>query len=950
LEFKLADSTGENVWWYTERDRAFDGQWHQIIVRRRQIAFAWGPAGGGELHRAASLEIVMTAGTGGRRGTIWVDDLRIAPLPAVHPYDQTPVAAADGSETGFGPELLMDHDTSTAWRSRAGVTDATVTIDFVSQREFGGLSLRWEPGRRARSYEVALSADGKAWRIAHQVRAGDGPRDAIYLPDAEARYLRLTLHQAEGPGGFGLTDLMIQPLAFGASRNAFFAAVAADEPVGTYPRYWAGQRAWWTVVGLDRAREEALVSEDAALEPGAGAFSIEPFIREGQAFDSWHDGHTTVGLTDSTLPLPWVTREARGLRLTLTAFAAGSTERSSIIAQYRITNLTDSVRSPTLYLSVRPFQVNPPSQFLNRVGGYTPIDSMHWTGSAMTINGTRQVVPFTPPAWVAVQPFAAGDIVSRIRSGRLGGGQAAVDPSGAASGAMGWPLTLKPGDSTDIAIEIPLTPRGVATVAPGSLTKVGRALDAARAAWHGALERTTIDLPPSGAALSQSITTTLGYILINRDGPAIQPGSRSYERSWIRDGALTSAALLRFGHADAVRQFIVWYAGYQASSGRVPCCVDARGADPVPEHDSHGEFIYLVMEYWRHTGDRTLLTSMWPHVRLAAAYIDSLRRSERTPAYQQGSQQLFFGLLPASISHEGYSAKAQHSYWDDFFALRGLTDAATMAAVLGDSADALRLGTSRDEFRTDLLQSITRSMAAHQIDYIPGSADLGDFDATSTTIALNPVEAEGWLPDAALRNTFDKYWHETETRIDSSREWDAYTPYELRTVGALLRLGQTERAWALLDSFLADQEPPAWHQWPEIVYHDPRALRFIGDLPHTWVGSDFLRSAADLFAWERERDSALVVGQGIKPEWLDGVGVTVNQLHTWWGTLSYKARRQGLGILLTIDAGVNVPAGGIVIGLPGIAGRAIQVDGTDLPPGPEGQYRIHHLPARITIQ
>jgi hypothetical protein len=30
-----------------------------------------------------------------------------------------------------------------------------------------------------------------------------------------------------------------------------------------------------------------------------------------------------------------------------------------------------------------------------------------------------------------------------------------------------------------------------------------------------------------------------------------------------------------------------------------------------------------------------------------------------------------YGLLPESISHEGYSAKPMHSYWDDLWALKG---------------------------------------------------------------------------------------------------------------------------------------------------------------------------------------------------------------------------------------------------------------------------------------
>ena len=53
-----------------------------------------------------------------------------------------------------------------------------------------------------------------------------------------------------------------------------------------------------------------------------------------------------------------------------------------------------------------------------------------------------------------------------------------------------------------------------------------------------------------------------------------------------------------------------------------------------------------------------------------------------TEAYTVGANKPFYGLLPQSISHEGYSAKPMHSYWDDFFALRGFKDAAFIAKEL----------------------------------------------------------------------------------------------------------------------------------------------------------------------------------------------------------------------------------------------------------------------------
>jgi hypothetical protein len=166
----------------------------------------------------------------------------------------------------------------------------------------------------------------------------------------------------------------------------------------------------------------------------------------------------------------------------------------------------------------------------------------------------------------------------------------------------------------------------------------------------------------------------------------------------------------------------------------------------------------------------------------------------------------------------------------------------------------------------------------------------------------------------------------------------------------MLRLGQKDRALALLDGFLHDQEPPGWNQWPEVVWKNRRAPKFIGDLPHTWVGSDFLRSAADLFVYEREADSALVIGAGIPDAWLADSGVTVRGLSTWWGPLSYTARREGAGRTVTIESGVRVPPGGLVVVPPGSApGARITVDGAPVTPGAGGTVTIRAVPARVTF-
>jgi len=71
-----------------------------------------------------------------------------------------------------------------------------------------------------------------------------------------------------------------------------------------------------------------------------------------------------------------------------------------------------------------------------------------------------------------------------------------------------------------------------------------------------------------GAAFEQSLAASLAWILVNREGPRIQPGPRVYRRSWIRDGALTSCALAEMGFADEARAFLLWYAPHQHADAR----------------------------------------------------------------------------------------------------------------------------------------------------------------------------------------------------------------------------------------------------------------------------------------------------------------------------------------------------------------------------------------------
>jgi hypothetical protein len=332
----------------------------------------------------------------------------------------------------------------------------------------------------------------------------------------------------------------------------------------------------------------------------------------------------------------------------------------------------------------------------------------------------------------------------------------------------------------------------------------------------------------------------------------------------------------------------------------------------VPENDSHGQLMYLANLVYRYGKDRQLAQKVWPNVLAAARYQEALRQSERTAKNQTAARKHLFGLLPPSISHEGYSARPAYSYWDDFWGLRGVEDAAALAGELGDATAQALLGKQRDEFTRELRASIEAAAAFHKIDFIAGAADLGDFDATSTTIAVAPGVSPAALPPKLLAQTFERYWLEHEQRRKNEKAWSDYTPYELRSPGTFVRLGQKQRAHALLDYFFADRRPAAWNQWAEVVGKEPRQVRFIGDMPHAWVHSDYARSALDLFAYERREDQSMVLAAGIPEAWLAQGGVAIRKLPTPWGALGYSLTLTPTQLVLELDAEA-VPPGGFAL-------------------------------------
>jgi hypothetical protein len=915
LQVKLIDASGENSWWYRRPGFDLPRTWQPLRIRKWQIALAGDSKLDRPLREITAIELTVSKATAEAQGSVCVDRLELRQRPLA---GDPPPLRVTGSVPG-APVCTVDADgrLQPAWSSDAPAGRRRwFTVDLGRTREFGAVVLRWARGQHATAYDIELSDDGERWSTVRQVARGGGPEQVVPVADAEARYLRVELHAAAARTA-RLIGLRIEDPQFGSDWNGVVELLAARSPRGRYPRGFSGEQTYWTVVATDGGGAPSLLSEDGALQVGRNGYTIEPFLLAPGGLIGWADVQSVQSLQDGYLPIPQVWWRGRELELRVRAFAIGEAGRTAVVARYTVGNRSTTTARLKLALAVRPLQVDPPTQFLNAPGGVHPIHDLAWDGQVVTVDATAGVRALRRGAAFVASTFDTGSIVERVAQGNAASARSVHDPAGLASGALLFDLVVAPGGEQTVDILASTGPGGLAVVPrPDGPDWATRQQESVAAIWRRKLGNVALELPPAGQPIVDTLRSALAQILVSRDGARLQPGTHSYARSWIRDGAMMVEALLRTGHAAEASDFVRWYAQYQFANGKVPCCVDRRGADPVPENDSNGEFIFAVAELYRYTGDRNELLSLWPRVEAAARYEETLRASERTASFRADHPERY-GLLPASISHEGYWARPMHSYWDDFWALQGYKDAAFVAQVVEDGPALARLERARDEFRGDLVESIRLATAQHQIDFIPGAAELGDFDPTSTTIALEPVGELASLPRDLVEHTFQRYWREAEQRALGQRAWDDYTPYELRSVGAFVRLGWRERALQLLDFLLAGRRPAGWNQWAEVVGRDPRQPRFVGDMPHAWVASDFIRSALDLFAYERHCDHALVLAAGIPADWLDGDGIALDGLRTPFGTLSYRIARDARGVRIAIDPGIRIAPGGIVFEWPG---------------------------------
>ncbi|MFN2425650.1 MAG: discoidin domain-containing protein [Candidatus Binatia bacterium] len=953
LEVKLVDDAGTSVWRWKREAFVMPHDWTRVCVESRDAEFAWGPAGGGSIRRTSALEIAVVAAPGGA-GYFEVSGFRLVDRSLQRAVGLSASSSAGGDEPAYAPTNAIDGNRATTWRSAPGDGPHTLTMDLGAEHEIGGLVLEWDAAAPPKSFRIEAERAEGVWENVYDAARAGASINYVELPAVRARRLRVAAMPLRAQGGVGIADIDLKPVEWSRSPAEFLTNVALASRRGAWPRYLLREQSYWTPVATSRSGPVGLISDDGAVEVGEGGFILEPSLLvandDGSAptWLTWADMVRSARLEEAPLPVATVDFAYAGLSVSVTAVAEDAGCPATLLVRYRVGNTAAVTARGTLLVALRPFQVTPPWQSFRSLGGPSPISKLAWTGDAACVNDAITVRPLTPCEDFHAAAFDEGGVAASLALGRLPARSEAADPAGRAEGVFAFDVVLDAGTTTDVFIECrfesaatrepdEIAPGTGGDRAKGAITRSPRPdaeqrvesaatraarLEAALDEWRRALPPVTIKAAATTSVAAhagpfeahQVAATAVAHILACRDGAALRPGPRRYTRSWIRDGVIMGAALLRAGRGDAARAFAQWYAPFQRGDGFVPCCVDREGVDPLVEHDSHGQFVYAVAEDYRFTRDAQFARSLWPQCSRAATFIEALRSTRKTEEFRSGWQRACFGLMPESVSHEGYLSQPVHSYWDDFWALRGLRDAAFLAGELGHHADAERWHAAAADLADAIETSMRIVMEDRGLTTVPASVEWADFDSTAVAGAISLVHATELFPPEALHRTFDEYLRGFRARSSGTVSWNNYTPYEVRIVGALVRVGRRDDANEVLDILLADCLPPAWNQWPEIVWPDRASPAHLGDLPHCWIGAEYVIALRSMLVFER--GGALVIGAGLRRDWIDGEGLEVKAVPTWFGMLDLSIHPKVGGGWRVVVGGSAKPPGGFVVELP----------------------------------
>ena len=348
----------------------------------------------------------------------------------------------------------------------------------------------------------------------------------------------------------------------------------------------------------------------------------------------------------------------------------------------------------------------------------------------------------------------------------------------------------------------------------------------------------------------------------------ITPGPLTYKKFWFRDSAYMIPALMKIGDLKRAEKIIEYF--------KKKIKRDGYFQSQVGEWDSNGQAIFTMAEYYRYTKDKEFLNEFYPYIKKGAEWIER-KRKKYVDSY---------GLLPSSFSAEHFGPNDLY-YYDDYFGLKGLLDASSLANEIGNKNDSENFLKYYLEFKNDVRKAIDKDQKRLNKKICVGAFGRNiDASIIATFTSIFPLNLD-LLSKDEIMNSYEElrkrffvnncfYQNITHSGIN------LYLTLEIAE--ALLYLNKEKEATNLFDSVISLLTKT--YTGPEAI--NPKSLGGCeGDGHHGWLVAELIHFIRNSLLFEKE--NGVVILSGSRKEWFkDGDKILFNNGVTYFGNISFE--------------------------------------------------------------
>lgn len=348
----------------------------------------------------------------------------------------------------------------------------------------------------------------------------------------------------------------------------------------------------------------------------------------------------------------------------------------------------------------------------------------------------------------------------------------------------------------------------------------------------------------------------------------ITPGPLTYKKFWFRDSAYMIPALMKIGDLKRAEKIIEYF--------KKKIKKDGYFQSQVGEWDSNGQALFTIAEYYRYTKNKEFLNEFYPYIKKGAEWIER-KRKKYVDSY---------GLLPSSFSAEHFGPNDLY-YYDDYFGLKGLLDASSLANEIGNKSDSENFLKYYLEFKNDVRKAIDKDQKRLDKKICVGAFGRNiDASIIATFTSIFPLNLD-LLSKDEIMNSYEElrekffvnncfYQNITHSGIN------LYLTLEIAE--ALLNLNEEKKAVNLFDSVISLLTKT--YTGPEAI--NPKSLGGCeGDGHHGWLVAELIHFIRNSLLFEKE--NGIVILSGSRREWFkDGDKILFNNGVTYFGNISFE--------------------------------------------------------------